>query len=303
MPVIGFLSAGPFDGDRIAAFHRGLADTGYIVGRNLDIVYRNADGQYDRLPAMATDLVGRRVSVICTAPTSATLAAKTATATIPIVFNIGPDPARAGLVASLNHPGGNPTGIARLVGELALKQMSLLHEATPKVDTMGFLVNPTNPRAAPNTRSIQIAAESQKLKLVVVGASRAGDLEMAFETLVRQRAGSVIVFADSYLTSEINQIVQLAAHHAIPAIYPGSHMAEAGGLMSYEGFFSYGSDDFGGLRQWGVYTGRILKGEKPADMPVMLPNKFEFVINLKTAKALGLTIPETLLATADEIIQ
>jgi putative ABC transport system substrate-binding protein len=202
MPVIGFLSAGSFDG--LAAFHRGLGDTGYIVGRNLDIVYRNTDGQYDRLPAMAADLVRLRVSVICTAPTSATLAAKTATATIPIVFNIGPDPARAGLVAALNHPGGNLTGIARLVGELGLKQMSLLHEAAPKVDTMGFLVNPNNPRTEALIRSMHVAAESQKLKLVVVGAERAGDLEMAFETLVRQRVGAVVVAADSYLGSEID---------------------------------------------------------------------------------------------------
>jgi putative tryptophan/tyrosine transport system substrate-binding protein len=296
MPVIGYLSSGAIS-ERTAAFRQGLGEAGYVEGRNVAIEYRFAEGHYDRLPAMAADLVRRQVSIICASPTNAARAAKAATTTIPIVFNVGADPVQVGLVAALNRPGGNLTGIARLIGQIGSKQMGLLHEATPKVDTMGFFVNPNNPNAEFETTRMQTAAEFLKLKLVVVGASRASDFEMSFETLVRQRAGAVVIMGDGYLGLEANRIVLLAAHHAIPAIYPFPIYTAAGGLMSY------GSDLLGTARQFGAYAGRVLKGEKPADLPVMQPTKFTLVINVKTAKALGLTIPETLLATADEVIQ
>jgi putative tryptophan/tyrosine transport system substrate-binding protein len=253
IPVIGFLSSGAMS-EGTAAFRQGLGEAGYVEGRNVAIEYRFAEGQYDRLPAMAVDLVRRQVSIICAAPTNAARAAKAATSTIPIVFNVGADPVQAGLVAALNRPGGNLTGIARLIGQVGSKQMGLLHEATPKVDTMGYLANPNNPNAEFETRRMQMAAELLRLKLVVAGASRASDFEMAFETLVRQRAGAVVTMGDGYLASEANRIVQLAAHHAIPAIYPFPIYTAAGGLMSY------GPDLLGTARQFGVYAGRVLKG-------------------------------------------
>jgi putative ABC transport system substrate-binding protein len=246
---------------------------------------------------MAADLVGRKVAMICAVPTIAALAAKAATTTIPIVFSIGSDPVKVGLVVALNRPGSNLTGVARLVGGLGPKQMEVLHQAVPNADTIGYLVNPNNPNAASETRNMQVAAEALKLQLLVVTAARNSDFEAALDPLVRQRSGALVVAGDAYLADERDRIVALAARHGVPAMYSYREYAAAGGLMTY------GSDLIDAQRQFGIYVGRVLKGEKPADLPIMQPTKFELVINLKTAKALGLTIPETLLATADEVIQ
>jgi putative tryptophan/tyrosine transport system substrate-binding protein len=300
MPVMGYLSTGRGDpsNQTLVAFHQGLGQAGYVEGRNVAIEYRFAAyGQYDRLPAMAADLVRNQVAMICAAPTIAALAAKAATTTIPIVFSIGADPVTVGLVAALNRPGGNLTGVARLIGGLGPKQMSLLHQVAPNAGTMGYLVNPNNPNSGLETRNMQVAAEALKLKLLVVTAGRNSDFETAFETLVHQRAGALVVAADAYLASEPDRIAALTARHAIPATYPFRLFATAGGLMTY------GSDVINAQRQFGIYAGRILKGAKPADLPVVQPTKFEFVINAKTAKALGIQVPETLLATADEVIE
>ena len=285
MPVIGFLSGvspGPF-AQRLAAFRQGLNETGTIEGRNVAIEYRWAEGQYDRLPALATDLVGRRVVVIVAYTDAAALAAKAATTTIPIVFLIGNDPVRLGFVASLARPGENITGVSWFGVDLVPKQLSLLHELVPNAAVIALLVDLNVPDAASQVSEVQAAARTLGLQLVVLNARTASDIDMAFASLVRERAGALVVGAGAFLLSRRDQIIALAARHAIPAIYGFREYSADGGLISY------GNDIPDAFRRAGVYTGRILKGDKPADLPVERTTKFELVINLKTAKALGLT--------------
>jgi putative ABC transport system substrate-binding protein len=301
VPVIGYLGSASPDGERefVAAFRRGLAEIGYVEGRNVTIEYRWADGQNDRLPALAADLVRLRVGAIA-APgaTQSALVAKAATRTIPIIFELGADPVEIGLVASLNRPGGNITGVSELNVEMVAKRLAVLHELVPAAKSIAFLRNPNNPAVSEaQTKQLQVAATTLGLQLLVLNASSQTEIDTAFETLVQQQAGAIILTGDSFFTSHREQLVGQAARHAVPAIYQWREFTAAGGLMSY------GASRIDAFRQVGVYTGRILKGEKPADLPVVQPAKFEFVINLKTARALGLTIPETLLATADEVIQ
>jgi putative tryptophan/tyrosine transport system substrate-binding protein len=279
MPVIGFLSAvspGPF-AQRVAAFHRGLSETGYVEGRNLAIENRWAEEQYDRLPALAADLVGRQVVVIVTYTDAAALAAKAATTTIPIVFVNGGDPVRAGIVPSLNHPGGNVTGASFFGVDLASKQLSLMHEFIPDATVIGFLVDQNVPDAVAQVPAVQEAARKLGLQLIVLHARTATDIDTAFATLVHERVGALVVGTGALLTNRRKQIIALAARHAVPAIYPFREFAVDGGLISY------GNNVPDSFRQAGVYAGRILKGDKPADLPVILSTKFEFVLNLKTA--------------------
>jgi ABC-type uncharacterized transport system substrate-binding protein len=299
MPVIGFLSAvspGPF-AQRVAAFHRGLSETGYVEGRNLAIENRWAEEQYDRLPALAADLVGRQVVVIVTYTDAAALAAKAATTTIPIVFVNGGDPVRAGIVPSLNHPGGNVTGASFFGVDLASKQLSLMHEFIPDATVIGFLVDQNVPDAVAQVPAVQEAARKLGLQLIVLQARTATDIDTAFATLVHERVGALVVGTGALLTNRRKQIIALAARHAVPAIYPFREFAVDGGLISY------GNNVPDSFRQAGVYAGRILKGDKPADLPVILSTKFEFVLNLKTAKAIGLTVSPLMLTGADEVIE
>jgi putative ABC transport system substrate-binding protein len=298
VPVVGFLGNGPQYAPFLAAFVRGMNEAGYIEGRNVAIEYRIAEGQADRLPALAADLVRRKVAVIVAQNTQTALAAKAATQTIPIVFQAGADPVEIGLVASLNRPGGNLTGTSVLNATIAAKRLQLLHEAAPVVSSIAFLVNPTNPVFAESeTRQVLPAASALGVRLLILNASDQGEIETAFATLVERRTGALLVGADPAFVRTSDRLVALAAQHAIPTMYQYRESTAAGGLMSY------GASITSLYRQLGVYAARILKGDKPADLPVEQVAKFEFVINLKTAKALGLTIPETLLATADEVIQ
>jgi putative ABC transport system substrate-binding protein len=299
MPVIGYLSVGsPASDDfRLTAFRQGLNETGYAEGQNVAIEYRWAHGQNDRLPALAADLVHLQVLVIVTAGAPPAFAAKAATSAIPIVFVLGIDPVQSGLVASLNRPGGNITGVALIFTELAAKRLDLLHELVPTAVVVALLVNPTNPVSDPVTRSLQDAAGSLGLQLNVLRASTASEIDAAFGALVEFRAGALVLGGDPFFTNQRAQIVALAARHAVPAVYEVSLFPAAGGLMSY------GADLADSFRQAGVYTGKILEGAKPADLPVEQPVKIELVINLKTAKALGLTIPPSILARADEVIE
>jgi putative tryptophan/tyrosine transport system substrate-binding protein len=300
MPVIGFLSVRSRDqsANLMAGFHQGLKEVGYVEGQNLAIEYRWAEGQYDRLPSLARDLVGRRVAVIVAAggDTSA-LAAKAVTSTIPIVFTSGGDPIASGLVASFNRPGGNATGVAILTSQVVTKRLELLVNLVPTAKVVGALVNPNSPNAISDQRDADSAARVLKRQLFAVNARTERDFEAAFATLAQQRIGALLVFPDAVFVERRDELVALATRYAIPAIYYFREFADAGGLLSYGLHFA---DAF---RQVGVYTGRILKGEKAADLPVVQPTKLEFVINLKVAKALGLSIPETLLATADEVIE
>jgi putative tryptophan/tyrosine transport system substrate-binding protein len=297
MPVIGFLIAqSAFDNNNIVPFFQGLKETGYVEGQNVAVEYRYAENQLDRFPALAADLVRRRVAVIVGGGVAA-LAAKAATTTIPIIFATGGDPVALGLVASLNRPGGNVTGATNRQTQLVAKRLQLLHEIVPAVTSIGFLVHPTPSSDIPTKiKEAETAARILGVRLTVLNASTPTDIEAAFATVVGQRIGALIVDPDAFITPE-SQVVALATRHAVPAIYGLPEFVEAGGLMSY------GAGYFDALRLAGTYVGRILKGEKPADLPVQQITKIELVINLKTAKALGLTIPETLLATADEVIQ
>jgi putative ABC transport system substrate-binding protein len=300
MPVIGFLGAGSAKSDayRVAALRQGLTEAGYVEGRNVAFEYRWAEDQYERLPALAAELVRREVAVIAAiGGNTSAVAAKSATATIPIVFEIGGDPIALGLVASFARPGGNVTGVSFLVGTLAAKQFEILHETVPKSALIGFLLNPTNVDAETKTKDALAAAESVGQKLLVVHARSESELEAAFATLVQQRAGALVVGAEALFASRPDKLVELAARHKLPAIYFRREFALAGGLMSY------GASVTEALRVVGLYAGRILKGEKPADLPVQQSTKVELVINLKTGKALGLDIPQTLLGRADEVIE
>jgi putative ABC transport system substrate-binding protein len=299
MPVIGLLrSARLAEYERFADFLRlGLQETGYVDGRNVTIEHRWVDGQYDRLPALATDFVRRQVAIIIAIGDPSALAAKAATATIPIVFSTGTDPVKSGLVASLNRPGGNLTGLSQLNNALGMKRLELIRELVPAASSIGFLVNPTNPNTEASTKDIQTAAQSLGRQLHVLGASSEGELETVFATLARQQIGALLMASDPFFLSRRDQLVALAARHAVPTFYTIRAYATAGGLVSYA---ANQSDLY---RQTGIYAGRILKGAKPADLPVMQPTKFELVINLKTAKALSLEVPVTLLTRADEVIE
>jgi putative ABC transport system substrate-binding protein len=300
MPVIGFLN-GAWLGSieyQVVAFRRGLNETGYVEGQNVAIEYRWAEGHYDRLPALASDLVRRQVTVIA-APGSvaAALAAKAATAAIPIVFSSGADPVGAGLVASLNRPGGNLTGITTLNVEVGQKRLQLLHELVPTATVIALLVNPTNPNAVILSADAQAAARTMGIELHVLYASTEHDFEAVFANLAQLRARGLVVGADPFLGSQLEQLAALTLRHAVPTIYPAREFAAVGGLMSYSG------DLADAYRQVGIYTGRILKGEKPSDLPVQQSTKVELVLNLKTAKAFGLTVPLALLTRADEVIE
>ena len=301
MPVVGFLGSSfaaewePF----VAAFQHGLKETGYVEGQNVAIEYRWADGQYDRLPALAADLVRRQAAVIFAAGSPApVLAAKAATAAIPIVFANGADPVQFGLVASLNRPGGNVTGVNFLAAGLGEKALGLIHELVPNVTVGAMLVNPNNPNADSVTRNAGETAPSLGLQLHVLNAGTEREIDTVFTSFVEQRIGGVLlVGADALFLGRRDQFVALAARHAVPAIYFAREFVTAGGLMSY------GTSISDAYRRAGVYTGKILKGAKPADLPVEQSTRFEFVINLKTAKTLGLTIPDRLLALTDEVIE
>jgi putative ABC transport system substrate-binding protein len=297
MPVIGFLSVGS-PGPLIAAFRQGLSETGYVEGQNLTIEYRWAEDHYDRLPALAADLVGRKVDVIVVrGGLPAVLAAKSATSTIPIVFTGVSDPVEAGLVASLAHPGGNLTGFSPFQFELMPKRLELLTELVPQARVIALLVNPNEPRTEGLIRDMQEAARAKGVQLPVLKAAAEGEIDAAFASLVQLHADALVLGPDPLFNNRRDQIVALAARHAVPAISPWREMAAAGGLISYGPSLTTIS------RQAGVYAGRILKGEKPADLPVQQPTRFELVVNLKTAKALGLTVPPGMLDLADEVIE
>jgi putative ABC transport system substrate-binding protein len=302
MPVIGYLSGGSSEADnipdRLTAFRQGLNEAGFVEGTNVAIEYRWAEGQYDRLPALAADLVRRQVTVIVAvagAPTA--FAAKAATETIPIVFNQGIDPVGSGLVASLNRPGGNITGVTILTSELARKRLDLLHELVPTAAVVALLVNPTNPVTASETASLEDAARILGLRAHALEARSPSQIDAAFESFIGLRAAALTVSSDPLFTNQRAKIVALAARHTVPAIYAYRLFPAAGGLISY------GADLADSYRQAGIYTGKILKGAKPADLPVQQAVKLELVINLNTAKTLGLTIPLSLLARADEVIE
>ena len=300
MPVIGFLNAASQQAysARIAAFRQGLADAGFVEGRNVAIEFRHVDGRYDRLPAMAADLVRRQVAVIAVTGTSAALAAKAATTTIPIIFSTGADPVESGLVASLARPGGNVTGTTRLNVQIAAKRLQLLHELVPTATTIAVLINPANPALAePLLRQAEAMAPTLGLKLHVLRASNEREIDEAFSALLSLRAAALMIGSDAFFNSRAAQLGALVLRHKVPTIYQDREFVAAGGLVSYGGNL----DD--GYRIVGAYAGRILKGEKPADMPVHQSTKIEMFLNLKTAKALGLTIPPLVLAQADEVIE
>ena len=300
MPIVGFLSVGTFESNHeyVAAFHRGLADGGFAEGRNLGVEYRWSEGHNDRLPALAEDLVRVQVTVIAVNGTPGSLAAKAATQTTPIVFYIGTDPVGLGLVASLAHPGGNITGVTNLNVELFKKCFELMYSLTSPASTIAVLVNPANvAQAATERATVQDAARALGARLMILDASSPRDIESTFEVLVGQRVGGLVVSDEIFFLSQRDRLVELAVRYAVPTIYAYREFPLAGGLMSY------GTDILDGYRLAGIYTGRILKGEKPADLPVQQATKVELVINLKTAKTLGLTMPLALLGRADLVIE
>ena len=301
LPVIGFLSTASPDSYaiRLRAFRQGLKDAGYVEGQNVTIEYRWAEGQNNRLPALAADLVHRQVdAIVAGGGTPSAVAAKAATAAIPIVFEVATDPVKIGFVARLDKPGGNLTGVANLNVEIGPKRLELMHELLPSVTVIAVLVNPANPALfEPFVRSLQTAASGLGLELHILNASTERELDTVFATLVQLKAGALVIGPDVFFNSHIEQIAALAIGHAVPAVYQYRPFVEAGGLLSY------GSDEAETYHQVGIYAGRILKGEKPADLPVVQSAKVELIINLKTAKALGLTIPLPLLGRADEVIE
>ena len=299
VPVIGFLNAGARDvfAPRLGVFWRGLSENGYAEGRNVAIEYRWAEGQFDRLPAMAADLVRRHATVIAAFGPPAALAAKAATSTIPIVFVTGNDPVQAGLVASLNHPSGNVTGVYLLIGGMEDKRLGLLRDLVPQAGLIGVLINPRSPDGQAQANALQAAAHAVGQRILVVEAGSDNELDGAFATLVQHRAGALVITSDIFFNARRERIVALPARYAIPAIHPLREFAEAGGLMSY------GTSVLDAYYQNGIYVARILKGAKPSDLPVLQSTKFEFVINLKVAKTLGLEVPPGLSAIADEVIE
>jgi putative ABC transport system substrate-binding protein len=300
MPVIGWLStagAPSLPNPFMAAFHKGLSETGYVEGKNLAVEYRSADGSYDRLPALAADLVARKVDVIVTGGIPAARTAKSATSTIPIVFFGVGDPVGFGLVASLARPGGNLTGFSNLATELMPKRFELLSELVPQTVVIVLLVNPNNPTAERVMREVQEAARTKGVQLSVVKAGTEGEIDAAFASLFQLQAGAIVIAGDPFFNSRREQLVALASRHAVPAISMWPDFAAAGLLVSY------GVDNIAVFRQVGIHAGKILNGAKPADLPVQQPTKFELVINMKTAKALGLTVPQALLVRADEVIE
>jgi len=299
IPAIGYLNLGSPESDasRLTGLRRGLSQTGYVEGRNLVIEYRWAGNQARRLPELAADLVQLQVTVILAAGLLPALAAKAATTSIPIVFGVGADPVQLGLVASLNRPGGNLTGFNTFAGELGAKALALLHELVPSTATIGFLENPNNPSFELQTRDVLAATPAIGLKVQVLKAGTDREIDAAFVSLVQARTGALLVGADAFFISRIERLIELAARHAIPTMYLFPEYVVAGGLISY------GTSLIENWRQIGLYTGRILKGEKPADLPVQQFTKLELIINLKTARALGLQIPDRLLALADEVIE
>ncbi len=298
-PVVGFLNVGKSDTNAFlqAAFRRGLSETGYIDGQNVAVEYYWAEGHFDRLPRIAADVVHRQVAVIAATSTPAAVAVKATGTTIPIVFETAGDPIKLGFVASLNRPGDNITGVTQLSSELISKRLGLLHDLVPTAKLIGLLVDQADPRAEAQAQDIHQAAHGPGLQIHVLSASTASEIERAFETLLQVRAGGLLVGTGEFLRRRAEQIVELAARQSLPAIYQYREFAKAGGLISY------GTSLTDSYRQAGVYAGRILKGEKPSDLPVLQATKVELVINLKTAQALGLTIPPGVIAIADEVIE
>jgi len=299
MPVIGFLNSGTAEGfvPRVAAYRRGLGETGFQEGKNVAIEFRWANGRYDRLPSMAADLVARQVAVIAAGGPPAARAAKAATSTIPVVFTSGDDPVQEGLVASLNRPGGNVTGVYLFLTQLIAKKLGLLHDLLPQVSVIGAILNPGTAGGGVQAKDLEATGRALGLRVQFANAGSDKEIEEGFARLGQQRVGALIVGADPYYVSRRAEIVALAARYAIPTIYELRAFVDAGGLMSY------GTDLDDGYRQAGIYAGRILKGEKPADLPVLQSTKFQLIINLKTAKALGLKISDNMLSLADELIE
>jgi putative ABC transport system substrate-binding protein len=298
MPLVGFLTAGSPDAARVAAFRKGLDEIGYVEGQNVTVESYWLEGQYDHVPALVADLVRRRAAVIATIGAPAALAAKAASATIPIVFGVGEDPVHVGLVASLARPGGNATGINFFSNELGAKRLRLLHDLVPRAVRVAVLVNPANASVAESMlRQVQEAAPTIGLQIQILNATTIGEIDATFATLARERSDALFVGADGFFNSRGVQFATLTARDRLPAAYESRNIVEVGGLMSY------GTDIADMLRQVGVYTGSILKGAKPADLPVLQSTKFEFAINLQTARALGIEVPSGLLSIADEVIE
>jgi putative ABC transport system substrate-binding protein len=300
LPTIGYVSATSFDGytrPQVAAFRQALNESGFVEGRNVAIEFRWAEGQYDRLPALTAEIVSRPVDVILASSLPAALAAKQATTAIPIVFVMGADPVKLGVVASLNRPGGNVTGVMQLFGALGAKRLALIRELVPSLLVLAVLSNPNNPNASDHLDDVQTAARSIGQQIEVFRATSESEIDSAFAGIARRKGGAVLVTDDPLFSLRRDQLVGLAARHAIPASYWARDFPAAGGLMSY------GSSTSNNYREAALYVARILRGAKPADLPVLQPTKFELVINVKTAKALGLTVPPTLIALADEVIE
>jgi putative ABC transport system substrate-binding protein len=301
LPVIGWLNSGsghdPFFAGLLTSYKAGLKDAGYVEDQNVEIDLRWAEGQYAQLPALAAELVGKRVAVIAAGGPPAARAAKAATETIPIVFTVGDDPVKLGLVASLNRPGGNATGVNLIDNELEAKRLGLLREVVPAAKTIAVLLNPTSPAFDTQSKVLQAGARANGLEIVILPAASQQDIDQAFTTLGQMRVGALLMGSDPSLGSFREQIVTLASRQSLPTMFAWREIVEIGGLMSYNIDFA------DGYREAGVYAGRILKGEKPSELPVVRPTKFYLVINLKTAKTLGLTVPQSLLVTADEVIE